>query len=310
MSAGRALGRAAPAAYVVALGVVVATWGLPLARDQLFFWLGLGLAAFSVRAWRTWGSLVLHWLPLYGLLVAYDFLRGAASVPVDRAHLSPQLDADEAMFGASGPTVWLQDHLWTPGHLHAWDIAVWGVYMTHFFAVWIVAAILWRGPRERFRRWVLLVVLVTVGALLTYWRYPAQPPWMAADRGVLPPIDRIVPEVWGRLGVRTVQSLYEDGRLVNTVAAVPSLHAAYPALLLAFFWPAGRWVRAGLAAYALAMAFTLIYSGEHFFADVLAGWVLVAVAFALVAAGARAGALAARQVVRSPPSTGSTTPVM
>ena len=35
------------------LAVVIASWGLPVARDQLFLWLGLGLLAFSVSAWRS-----------------------------------------------------------------------------------------------------------------------------------------------------------------------------------------------------------------------------------------------------------------
>jgi membrane-associated phospholipid phosphatase len=42
-------------------------------------------------------------------------------------------------------------------------------------------------------------------------------------------------------------------------------------------------VRALLAAYVLAMAFALVYGGEHFVADIVAGWALAALAFAAVA---------------------------
>ncbi len=242
------------------------------------------MLAFTVGSWRRWPGMLVDWLPFFGLLVGYDFLRGAVSVPERDAHLRPQLDVDRFLLGGDGPTVWLQQHLWHPGALHPLDVAIWCVYMSHFFVVWIVAAVLWRRGRERFRRYAALTVAVTFGAFLTYWLYPAQPPWMAARDGVLPHVDRIVPEVWGRLGVRTVSSLYEDGRLVNTVAAVPSLHAAYPVMLLAFFWPVLRWWGRGLVAlYALAMGFTLVYGGEHFLADVLAGWALVALALGVVA---------------------------
>jgi hypothetical protein len=56
------------------------------------------------------------------------------------------------------------------------------------------------------------------------------------------------------------------------VGALPSLHAAWPFLLLLFFWPvAGRW-RALLVAYAFAMALTLVYSADHFVFDILLGW--------------------------------------
>jgi hypothetical protein len=134
--------------------------------------------------------------------------------------------------------------------------------------------------------------VLTLAAFLVYWRYPAQPPWLAADLGHVGPVDRIAPLVWDRLGVSSMQSVYENSNLVNTVAAMPSLHAAYPFMLLLFFWPAGWAVRAGLVGYTLAMAFALVYGGEHFVADILAGWALAGVAFAAVAAVRRAVALA------------------
>ncbi|HEX7298134.1 MAG TPA: phosphatase PAP2 family protein [Solirubrobacteraceae bacterium] len=278
----RALTVGVPVVYVVALAVVVDRWGLPVARDQLFLWLALGMAAFSVAAWRSWGVMLLEWLPFFGLLVVYDFLRGAVGVAPEQAHVAAQVAVDKALAGGAIPTVWLQDHLWSPGHPHWYDYGVWAVYMTHFFVVWITAAVLWRLSRPRFRRYAALTVALTLGAFVGYWVYPAQPPWLTAAAADIPPVDRIVPEVWGHLGVPTVQSVYENGHLVNTVAAMPSLHAAYPFMLLLFFWSAGRWVRIGLALYTVAMAFALVYGGEHYVTDILAGWAL---AGALYAAG-------------------------
>jgi membrane-associated phospholipid phosphatase len=50
-----------------------------------------------------------------------------------------------------------------------------------------------------------------------------------------------------------------------------------------FFWRGARpWLRALLVGYALAMAFTLVYSGEHYFFDIVTGW-LYAVAVILAA---------------------------
>jgi len=97
-------------------------------------------------------------------------------------------------------------------------------------------------------------------------------------------VDRIVPDVWGHLGVGTAQSLYENSDFVNPVAAMPSLHAAFPLMLLLFFWSAGLWVRLLLGAYTLAMAFTLVYGGEHFVMDIVAGWLIaIAVHFVVTA---------------------------
>ena len=303
----RAIVIGAPVVYAVALIAFVLSWGLPVARDQLFLWLLLGLAAFSVGAWRSWGAMLLAWLPWLGLLVIYDELRGAVSVVPADAHVAPQIAVDRWLGGGVAPTEWLQQRLWSPGHLHWYDVAVWAVYLTHFFAVWLVAAMLWRRSRDRFGRYAVLTIVVTLAAFLAYWRYPSQPPWLAADLGHLGPVDRIVPLVWDHLGVSSMQSVYDNASLVNTVAAVPSLHAAYPLMLLLFFWPAGWAVRAGLGAYSLAMAFALVYGGEHFVADILAGWALAALAFGAVEVARRARVLVPGVRPRTSPSTPSAT---
>lgn len=273
----------APVVYLAALGVSIATEGMPLARDKMFFWLVLGIAAFSVAAWRSWGTMLLEWLPLFGLLVAYDYLRGAVSVTAGQAYIQPQLDFDRWMFGGELPTVWLQEHLFDPYHLHWYDFAAWVVYMSHFFVVWIVAAVLWKVAHHAYRRYATLAILTTLAAFLGYWLYPAQPPWLAGELGSMPHVDRVVPLVWGDLGVPAAASLFENGSgLVNLVAAMPSLHASFPFMLLLFFWPAGWWARIGFGAYALAMAFVLVYGGEHFVIDVVVGWALTLICFGIV----------------------------
>jgi membrane-associated phospholipid phosphatase len=42
-----------------------------------------------------------------------------------------------------------------------------------------------------------------------------------------------------------------------------------------------------LLAYPLAMTFTLVYTGEHYVADVLVGWLYVALTFIVVGLGER-----------------------
>jgi membrane-associated phospholipid phosphatase len=300
---GRAIVVGAPLVYVGALTAVILSWGLPLAHDQLFLWLLLGLAAFSVPAWRSWGIMLVAWLPWLGLLVVYDELRAAVSVVPSDAYVSAQIAVDKVVGAGAVPTVWLQQHLWSAGHLRWYDFAVWAVYMTHFFAVWLVAAMLWRVDRTRFARYAVVTIVLTLSAFLVYWLYPAQPPWLAAETGRIGPVERIVPLVWDHIGLTSVQSVYDNGDLVNTVAAMPSLHAAYPMMLLLFFWGAGRRVRIGLALYTLAMGYALVYSGEHFVTDILAGWAMAALAAAAVAVAFRAaGRLRGGARLRAPMS--------
>jgi membrane-associated phospholipid phosphatase len=55
-----------------------------------------------------------------------------------------------------------------------------------------------------------------------------------------------------------------------------------------------------LAAYPLAMAFALVYTAEHYFSDILVGWVYAV--FAFWAVNRMADALAARRAARGDPA--------
>ena len=52
---GRVLAITAPIVFTVSLVVSILINGAPIARDQMFLWLLLGMAAFSISAWRRWG---------------------------------------------------------------------------------------------------------------------------------------------------------------------------------------------------------------------------------------------------------------
>jgi membrane-associated phospholipid phosphatase len=74
----------------------------------------------------------------------------------------------------------------------------------------------------------------------------------------------------------------------NPVAAMPSLHAGAALLVSGFLWPVvhRRW-RAVLAVYVVLMALALVYTGEHYVVDVVAGWATAGVGLAVGAAAQR-----------------------
>ncbi len=129
-----------------------------------------------------------------------------------------------------------------------------------------------------FRRFRALFLTVTFAGFVTYVVYPAIPPWLASERGDMPHTVRIVRAMWLEVGLSGVAKVFgENSKYAFPVGALPSLHAAWPFLLLVFLWPiAGRW-RVALVAYALAMACTLVYSADHFLFDILLGWTYVIV---------------------------------
>jgi membrane-associated phospholipid phosphatase len=203
-------------------------------------------------------------------------LRSSVEDPtlMDQAHVTEPLDADRHLFG-SVPTVWLQRHLFTPGTVHWYDVAAVAVYLSHFVVSIAFAVVLWATAYPLFKRYVATLVTLTLAALGTYVLYPAAPPWMASLNGYLPAgVVRVVAVTLSASGVEQINSAVERGELyANSVAAMPSLHGAVPMMLLVFCWPlVRRRARGLLAFYVAAMAFTLVYAGEHYVTDVLVGW--------------------------------------
>jgi membrane-associated phospholipid phosphatase len=293
------------AGFAALLAAGVAWKGLFLSRDWIFAWVLAALLALSLGDLRRGLSRAARdWLPLMAVLLLYDL-----SSPVREAlgiapHVLPQLEADRLLPGAQVPTVALQDALYSPGVARWYDYATLGVYLTHFFATLAVAVAVWRFAPERFARFRALVVALATAGFATYVLFPAVPPWMAGEDGFIPPVHRIVGEMWTHVGVSPAAALFETrDAFYNDVAALPSLHAAYPVLLLLFFWGAGARVRAGLGAYALAMAFTLVYMGEHYVSDVVVGWLYAGGVHAALSAVA-----ARREASRSSPRLGGYEP--
>jgi membrane-associated phospholipid phosphatase len=278
-----------PVAYLITLGVAVALRGLPTSRDALLFWILVGLFAASLTDVRRWcRGVLVDWLPFAAVLFSYDLLRGYAD-RLFAPHVWPQLRADELLFGGVVPTQWLQERLWDPSKIDWIDYVAWSVYLTHFFATLVIAACLWLFAYRLFRRYMAMVIALAVAGLATYALFPAVPPWMASEDGDLAPTDRVVALVSDAAPVGHFGALWESGtRYANDVAAMPSLHAAYSMLIALFFWRhVGRPWRVLLAVYPLAMAFALVYTGEHYVSDVLLGWLYAVGAFVLVEAVAR-----------------------
>src|SRR5437588_7033280 len=161
-----------PAVYACGSVGVFVLLGIPYQRDLLGIWLLLGLLCFSLTDVRGWlRGVVLEWLPFIGLLIAYDSLRGSAAHTFG-VHFLPQLDADKWLFAGATPTVALQHWLWH-GHVVWYDVIFWCVYLTHFFATPVLAAVLWKIDRQRFRTFVVLVAVLSFAGLATYALYPA-----------------------------------------------------------------------------------------------------------------------------------------
>lgn len=272
---------AALAGYFAILAWIVLTDGVPTGRPTLAIIIVSGLIITRMgRGWRQTGQVLLDWLPFTAVLMAYDRTRGVADslgIPLHEADIAR---AEEWMFGGVQPVVWLQDHMYNPTHVYWYDAACTLIYTSHFLATPILSAILWLRDRALWLRFISRVIVLSVTGLITYIAFPEAPPWFAARDGLIPPVERLSARGWIWLHAGNVDALLARAQTegANAVAAMPSLHTAFATLVAIFIGTRMRskW-RYLLVLYPIAMGFTLVYTGEHYVLDLVAG-----VAYALV----------------------------
>jgi membrane-associated phospholipid phosphatase len=113
--------------------------------------------------------------------------------------------------------------------------------------------------------------------LIGYWALPTAPPWYAAQAGALgpatPTMRRMMREHGEAFWKRAWTPLY-DALAGNPLAAMPSLHFATSVMAAHVLGDAGP-VQGALGwTYAVTLGFALVYLGEHYVVDLLAGLVL------------------------------------
>ncbi|MGV1047145.1 MAG: phosphatase PAP2 family protein [Solirubrobacterales bacterium] len=267
--------RCALGLYFAALVLWSASYGIPVQRELVILWTCGALACVSLgRHPREILQLVVDWLPIVLVLSAYDLTRGAADTFGIGVHVHTMIDFDRFLFFGETPTEWLQTHLYDPEALSAWNVFFTLTYTSYFIVPFALAGVLWARDRLAFLRFAKRLVTLALAGLATYILFPAAPPWMAGEMGLLHDIHRTTSKGWEIIGVGTA-SLFSDGQdKVNLVAAVPSLHSAFCMLVALFLWPRVRHraLRPLLLLYPLAMGLTLMATGEHYFFDVALGW--------------------------------------
>lgn len=294
------LRRLAVGAYLAVLAAYCILVGIPLDRVGMTLWIVAGLSVLCIgRGWRAWRLTLLAWLPFEGVLLAYDYSYGFAGrfngqldvlgYPMQGAtnalgmplHTTFPIEADRWLAGGILPGQWIQEHLRSNGPIGWIAVPVTLTYLSHFIVTPLVAVALWIWNRSRFLKWVRAVVSLAVVGLTTYLLFPMAPPWLAAEQGLIPgwTVLRVNGDGFRFMGLRIAQEVLADGQdRSNPVAAMPSLHMAFATLTVLFFWTSvRRSLRPLLLLYPAMMGFTLLYSGEHYLIDEIAG-VLAALA--------------------------------
>ena len=147
-----------------------------------------------------------------------------------------------------------------------------------------IAYLLWRHPERFPRAAAFMYSTFNVGASF-YWVLPTAPPWYAAAEGV-PGADG--PPAVRRMMVEYGESFWGDGWGPlysvfggNPLAAMPSLHFATSVMASLLLAEVGIFPGALVCAYTLVLGFALVYLGEHYVVDLLAGAALTGLVWRL-----------------------------
>lgn len=259
--------------------------------------------ALTLATPRTpWRDAGVYALQMWAYYAHYDMPDDDPEALLRRTRVDYPLAADRALGCGEAPTTRLQRALGRPGEVHGLDLALSCVHWAWFVVPHgTVAYLLLRHP-DRFPRGAALMAAAFDLGLVVYWSVPTAPPWYAAEAGRMEPVRRIMVEAGEKFWKRLWRPLYSslEG---NPFAAMPSLHFGTSVMAARLLSELGRgpgglgWV------YALTLGFGLVYLGEHYVVDLVAGYALAEVVLRAAPAATPAVTLVARGIQRLEPET-------
>lgn len=220
----------------------------------------------ALFALQMWGFAVAHEIPYDDPERLRARLRSGYPIRIDRVLGAGRL-----------PNARLQRALAPLGRANPADRVLAWAHWLWFFEPYLALILILVRHNDRFPRSARQLAAVFDLGCAVYFAVPTAPPWWASEQGLTggEEVRRVMVEVgedtWGAAWPRLYDTF--NG---NPWAAMPSLHfatALLAAILLAEAGPVEGAVGYG---YAGTLGFALVYLGEHYVTDLVAGAALVA----------------------------------
>jgi len=229
-------------------------------------------------------------LPIGLVGVLYDSMRVVKNVGLtrDNVHVCDVRAIDQRFFGLdlNGTRATWHDYL------QQHSTPFWDVYCAIPYGIFIGVVIaysvyLFRRDYPGLQRFTWSFLALNVAGFITYHVYPAAPPWYFHHYGCVvdlathanegPNLARV--DAW--LGIPYFAGVY--GRSSDVFGAVPSLHVAYPLLMLIEGFRRHRWLgRVLLVWFYLSMCFAAVYLDHHWVFDIVLGSIYTVVISSLM----------------------------
>lgn len=223
--------------------------------------------------------LIKDWFVFISFVYLFDSLRGSIYILTCKlglpVHTTYVIGIEKALFGQVPSNV-LQARLLDPAQApeFTWlEKVLTAFHGSHFLAFLLIGFIIWLYKSGSFRLFRTSYYLLIFLGVLGYFLVPTVPPWMAANNfGLLPPLIRFNGIIFN-FAIPDLSTGFDT----NPIAAMPSLHAAFPLLSSLLLWRFYRWKALLFYLYTLIILFAITYTGDHYITDILAG-LLMAVA--------------------------------
>jgi hypothetical protein len=214
-------------------------------------------------------------LQMYAYTVTYKMPADDPAALERRAFVDYPVRVDRVLGLGQVPNVRLQRRFAVPGRIRRRDqVLVWCHWLWFLFPHGTVAYLLLRR-RDLFPRAATMTYAVFDLGLIGYWALPTAPPWYASAHGRLGEGGDVAVR---RMMVEHGEAFWKDGWGPlysvlggNPLAAMPSLHFATSLMGAHLLSEAGPVEGAVGWTYALTLGFALVYLGEHYLVDLLAG---------------------------------------
>ena len=208
--------------------------------------------------------------------ILFDYMKAFPNYEYNKVHILELYNTEKALFGIpqNGIKVTPNEYWLSRSSIYL------DILSGLFYLCWIpvpLAFATWLFFKDKaiFLQFAVSFVLVNMLGFIVYYVYPAAPPWYLDKFGV-----DFINNTRGNsaglqrfddyIGIGIFENLYAKSS--NVFAAMPSLHASYPVVVL-YYGIKQRvgWINLIFTLIMLGIWFAAIYTSHHYVLDVLAG---------------------------------------
>jgi inositol phosphorylceramide synthase catalytic subunit len=232
---------------------------------NVLFYLSAGTRKFIIG----FSIFVFYW-------IIFDYMKAFPNYNYNTVHIADLYGCEKHLFGIN-----LNGKVITPNEYFAIKGTTFLSIVTGlFYLCWIpvplsFAAYLFFRNKRQFLYFALTFLLVNLLGFVVYYLYPAAPPWYVQQHGfAFQPLKLAstggLAKFDAYFHIELFKSIYAKGS--NVFAAMPSLHSAYPVIVVYYAFKN----RLGFVKYIFALVmigiwFTAVYASHHYVLDVMAG---------------------------------------